>query len=117
MYTYVVYAYMCICTLYTDRTQSRVGRRSVRGAFLSSSSRSAPPRDIMLEEPDIMNPGHTHTCVLPSVFVYYMYVIYTMPEKFSTSVLCIVLCMYIFSFIQYIRSGTHFHGFMYNNML
>ena len=58
------------CIYYTDRTQSRVGRRSVRGAFLSSSSRSAPPRDIMLEEPDVMNPGHTHTCVLPSVFVY-----------------------------------------------
>ncbi|CAI7994978.1 Sperm-tail PG-rich repeat-containing protein 2 [Geodia barretti] len=29
----------------------------MRGAFLSSSSRSAPPRDIMLEEPDVMNPG------------------------------------------------------------
>ena len=56
--------------IYTDRTQSRVGRRSVRGAFLSSSSRSAPPRDIMLEEPDVMNPGHTDMCVLPSVFVY-----------------------------------------------
>ena len=62
--------------MYTDCTQSRVGRRSVtvRGAFLSSSSRSAPPRDIMLEEPDVMNPGQTHMCVLPSVFVYYMYI-------------------------------------------
>ena len=80
--------------VYTDRTQSRVGRRSVRGAFLSSSSRSAPPRDIMLEEPDVMNPGHTDTCVLPSVFVYYMYV-YTMPEKFSILVYCVLyVCMY-----------------------
>jgi hypothetical protein len=40
-----------------DRAPSSVGRRSVRGAFLSSSSRSAPPRDILLEEPDIDNPG------------------------------------------------------------
>ena len=95
MYTCLV----CVCSkefdvlyvrcIYTDRTQSRVGRRSVRGAFLSSSSRSAPPRDIMLEEPDIMNPGQTHTCVLPSVFVYYMYV-YTMPEKLSILVYCVL---------------------------
>ena len=59
--------------IYTDRTQSRVGRRSVRGAFLSSSSRSAPPRDIMLEEPDVMNPGHSHSHVCVTfnrVFVY-----------------------------------------------
>ncbi|CAI8002297.1 Sperm-tail PG-rich repeat-containing protein 2 [Geodia barretti] len=40
-----------------DRAPSRVTKRSMRGAFLSSSSRSAPPRDIMLEEPDVMNPG------------------------------------------------------------
>ena len=79
----------------------------MRGAFLSSSSRSAPPRDIMLEEPDVMNPGQTHTCItLNSVFVYY-----TMLEKFS--------CMYIFSvhnFIQYVVEHT-FTVFMYNNML
>ena len=97
--------------VYTDRTQSRVGRRSERGAFLSSSSRSAPPRDIMLEEPDVMNPGHTHTCVLPSVFVYYMYV-YTMPEKLSILVYCVLyVCTFSVCIILYIiRSGTHFHG-------
>ena len=85
----------------------------MRGAFLSSSSRSAPPRDIMLEEPDVMNPGHTHTCVLPSVFVYYMYV-YTMPEKLSILVYCVLyVCIYIFSVhhsIQYVVEHTD--GFM-----
>jgi hypothetical protein len=40
-----------------DRGQSGVSRRSARGGFLSSSFRFAPPRDILLEEPDITNPG------------------------------------------------------------
>ena len=35
-----------------DRAPSSLtNKRSSRGAFLSSSARSAPPRDIMLEEP------------------------------------------------------------------
>ena len=32
-------------------------RGVVKGAFLSSSQRFAPPRDILLEEPDTFNPG------------------------------------------------------------
>ena len=59
----------------------------------------------MLEEPDVINPGHTHTCVLPSVFVYYM------PEKLIILVYCVLyVCMYIFSVhhsIQYVVEHTH----------
>ena len=58
MYMYI-YIYKNICL---DRGQSSVGscRRTGKGAFLSSSFRFAPPRDIMLEEPDIANPGVIH---------------------------------------------------------
>lgn len=63
-----------------DRAPSRVTKKAVRGAFLSSSSRSAPPRDIMLEEPDIMNPGpflyihtYTRTSIILTVGSYYGY--------------------------------------------
>ena len=81
----------------------------MRGAFLSSSSRSAPPRDIMLEEPDVMNPGHSHSHVCVTFNRVFVYIIHTMPEKFNTSVLCIV-CTYVHfqcaSFYT-IRSGTH----------
>ena len=38
-------------------------------SFLSSSERFAPPRDILLEEPDVYNPGEyqrvSHTLTLP----------------------------------------------------
>lgn len=47
------------------RAEQQAG--SVRGAFLSSSDRFAPPRDILLEEPDAYNPGpgeYKHTSVL-----------------------------------------------------
>ena len=65
----------------------------------------------MLEEPDVKNPGHTHTCVLPSVFVYYMYV-YTMPEKLSILVYCVLyVCMYVhFQCASFVVEHTH--GFM-----
>ena len=50
----------CTCMFADGGGSSSIDRRAVRGAFLSSSSRSAPPRDILLEEPDIFNPG---TCI------------------------------------------------------
>ena len=55
-----LYLYLNIVLSTADRAQSNV-RTSLRGGFLSSSARSAPPRDIMLEEPDITNPGTIYT--------------------------------------------------------
>ena len=58
-----LYAHMIIgCA---GRGQSRQGWAGgmARGAFLSSSNRFAPPRDVLLEEPDLSNPGTMLHCL------------------------------------------------------
>ena len=52
---HVLEHYQLLCFTIGRAQINRSG--SLKCGFLSSSSRSVPPRDVMLDEPDITNPG------------------------------------------------------------